>query len=682
VLPADRAFGFCAALTLWQGGLFMFLFLRALGARSAAALCGALAFQFHGVAVVWLMMPGWAATCLWAPLPLWCLERACQTRRWPWAAGCATAFGLQLMAGQPQFAAYAALVLFAYGAFRGLQALARRDPHQSRIAFAALGLCATLGLGLAALHVLPVLELAGMAHRPPLSWAQVASRCFHIRQAFALLAPNFFGSQVDYNYWGDVGIGAGLNYIETCAYIGVPTLILAGLALAWDRRPVVWLLAAVAAVGLLFAFRSGAGWLLFQLPFFDRLSGVGRVILIFCLATPVLAGLGAEQLARRWEASSNALRRAAGVVAAASAAAGLAMALYVWTVGPALAGAIPAFYAYEARQIAIFAAWAVATIGLLLVGRHVGTRAALPLLAGIIAADMFVFGVRFNPATPRAMLHLQSPAVEQMRANRDLGHMVSLGTHDERGFLNRMAPNLPMAYGLSDIQASDSLRTGRWEQFLRAMADPQSPALRQPDPASPLLDLAAVRYVYTPRALDVPGLELIDAREGNLYLNQDACPRARCATRAAFVSTAGEAREAVLTPSFDPAETLVVVGPQTRPRTALRRVQQPARLTEASPNRTVVEGPMGPGWLLLADAYYPGWRASVDGEAAPVLEADWVLRAIPLPRRAQHVEFVYLPGSFAVGQFVTLLSATALVAIALATWRPKRHNRLTPGRPR
>ena len=47
---------------------------------------------------------------------------------------------------------------------------------------------------------------------------------------------------------------------------------------------------------------------------------------------------------------------------------------------------------------------------------------------------------------------------------------------------------------------------------------------------------------------------------------------------------------------------------------------------EYSPERVRLQA-NGPGYLLLTDAYYPGWVAKIDGQATPILRADLMFRA-------------------------------------------------------
>jgi uncharacterized membrane protein YfhO len=76
----------------------------------------------------------------------------------------------------------------------------------------------------------------------------------------------------------------------------------------------------------------------------------------------------------------------------------------------------------------------------------------------------------------------------------------------------------------------------------------------------------------------------------------------------------------------------------------------------------------GPGTLVLADSYYPGWVARVDGVEAPILRADLILRGVTLPPGAHTVTFTYEPGLIGwltgIGA-LTLLGALAVPLVAL-----------------
>ena len=77
----------------------------------------------------------------------------------------------------------------------------------------------------------------------------------------------------------------------------------------------------------------------------------------------------------------------------------------------------------------------------------------------------------------------------------------------------------------------------------------------------------------------------------------------------------------------------------------------------------------GPRVLVLPDAPYPGWRATVNGVEQPVWRANLGHRAVLIGEAGEHlVEFTYRSIPFEVGRMVSLVSLAALCAGAAAVW--------------
>ncbi len=72
------------------------------------------------------------------------------------------------------------------------------------------------------------------------------------------------------------------------------------------------------------------------------------------------------------------------------------------------------------------------------------------------------------------------------------------------------------------------------------------------------------------------------------------------------------------------------------------------------------------GYLLLADSWYPGWAATVDGIVTEIYRADVLFRAVPMAVGTHTVVFEYRPQSLIVGAMVSAVSL--VIASALAFW--------------
>jgi hypothetical protein len=62
------------------------------------------------------------------------------------------------------------------------------------------------------------------------------------------------------------------------------------------------------------------------------------------------------------------------------------------------------------------------------------------------------------------------------------------------------------------------------------------------------------------------------------------------------------------------------------------------------------------GYLLIPDAWFPGWRAEVDGQPATVQRADVLFKAVFVPYWAQEVTLIYDPAWVRIGAVISAVS--------------------------
>lgn len=77
--------------------------------------------------------------------------------------------------------------------------------------------------------------------------------------------------------------------------------------------------------------------------------------------------------------------------------------------------------------------------------------------------------------------------------------------------------------------------------------------------------------------------------------------------------------------------------------------------------RVEVEAP-SPGFLVISDGYHPRWTARVDARPAPLLRADYLRKAVPVPAGTHSVTFQFDPGTLLPGLgLFTFLGLSALL---------------------
>ncbi len=149
----------------------------------------------------------------------------------------------------------------------------------------------------------------------------------------------------------------------------------------------------------------------------------------------------------------------------------------------------------------------------------------------------------------------------------------------------------------------------------------------------------------------------------------DALPRALLVARARHVGSAAEGREA-LDGAADPAAVVFLEDGD-----AIRAPQgdfpsQPARVASATATTVEIEvDAPAAGWLVVFDAWDPGWRATVAGTAATVYRADGFFRAVAVPRGRSRVQLTYRPTEFVVGALCAAIAALTMLAL---WWRAPR----------
>ena len=119
---------------------------------------------------------------------------------------------------------------------------------------------------------------------------------------------------------------------------------------------------------------------------------------------------------------------------------------------------------------------------------------------------------------------------------------------------------------------------------------------------------------------------------------------------------------ALLQPDFDPTTEVVLSG--TGPVRGSGSFSGTSTILAMRPDQVTIQAELSrAGFVVLADAYDPGWRATVDGSPAPVLRANAVFRAVAVPAGQHRIEMRYRPAAATAGLAVSGLGLIIVLSL-------------------
>jgi hypothetical protein len=170
------------------------------------------------------------------------------------------------------------------------------------------------------------------------------------------------------------------------------------------------------------------------------------------------------------------------------------------------------------------------------------------------------------------------------------------------------------------------------------------------------------------------GLELVHVDDSAIYLRENAQPRIRWASRSTVVTDQAQ-RISLLASGGVGANEVVLSksGPAASGAGASVTVDQ-----DGNDSVSATVDARGSGYLVVADSDQVGWKASVDGRSAPLVDADQGVVAVDVPAGRHVVTLTYSAPHFALGLAATGATVVILVgAVVGEWWWPRRRRRKT-----
>jgi hypothetical protein len=589
---------------------------RDLQCSRAASVLGGFVYSFDGI-VGSTLWPEVFGSLILAPLVMLYLLRALRRERpYPSAALCGVFLGATWLAGHHEVPIYLSTAVAAIWLFDLWRA---HDDRRRTLALAAVTFVLTaLTSGF---QTVPGYEYAREAVRwvgidHPVAWNEAVP--YRVHESGSLYPSSIAGMLVP----------RGGGNVE--AFVGVAVLALAAIAVcaAW-HSPSVRLVACLALAGLFFAFGGynvlhGVAYGI--LPFFGKARIPYRIVAIFDLGVAVLAAIGLDALSIR--ISTGILRPLRWTLIGFGT-----VVLTTAFVLAELAHATP----QESFYMAALCALALAAIFSAHHAAHLSTRA---LRAGIFVLVFFELGN-----------HLPSTLKDRTVADAEVAGKLT-ASHDVASFL-RAQPGPTRVY-----LHGDPFNFGDWEGIdtltgFGAGATANILGLEWPDPR--IQNLLAVQYTVTKEPPRPDQTVLFHGRSGGSVMrNRDALPRVRVVHRIETAASTAALWKRLKESSFDFSTTAILT--ESVPAVDSCQRNDFATIRKRTANSVTVDAELFcRGMLVLADTWYPGWDATVDGRDVSIYQPYGALRGVIVPAGSHHIEFHYRPDTARIGAGCSIL---------------------------
>jgi hypothetical protein len=675
LLPPFLGFTVSALLKMFIASFGTYLFARKLSLSHPASILAGTIYAFSIFNVFWLNHPHTNVT-IFFPLLLLSAETLIENPTRSKMAALGLTVGLQLLGGHVELAFHVAFAVTLFFLFRLTDY--RKDGKALFLRLKIFVGGYILGFFLAGIVMIPFLEFLSQSA----TWRVRSGENPFFLEPIGFISM-FLSDFFTLRGWSSILI----HYHAINLYVGIFTLILAVVVIASRPKRMSVFFAALCLLALDVVFGLPPLFpLLISLPLFKQAPNFYMVI-FYVLGMSLLGAMGMDlvltmkgdgELKRKVKRSLIVF----GLFSLPLVMGVLFLAMKTYPLSNVLKehpGALASPWSFVFSQIGENLARNLLFAGL----GYVLIVAALQVqrfkwLLGMLAVggafvDLVMAGSGWNPVIPARWARAPSPpAIQCLNQDKELYRIA--------GFEPVMPPNLATLCGLQDVRGYDVPVEYRYHHFFQRVLKGKMtwwiyefPKLEME--AMPFLSLLNVKYLLSLDPLPPP-LALVYDKEVKVYKNPDVFPRAFLVHQVETVGEGPEALERVMAlgPGLkhiaviegslpEPFRKLTAAGTEERPGDRIQIIGYTARQVEIE-----VETP-SPGILILGDTYSPGWRAEIEGKAAPIFRANYLLRGIAVDPGHHRITFFYRPVSFSIGSGLTVIAGV------MTLWCLKRKER-------
>ena len=671
LLPFNLAFNYYIIIHYFLAACFMFLLLQHYSLSKVASFFGGVIFAFSGYLLSVSNMNTSLSSVIWLPLTLLVFDRMVRpvgNLRLNLPAGrhgvavsipsLAVLIALQFLGGEPTIIYITVFFLVAYA----LSFAAQKIKSLIGLGFAGL-----IALGLVAVQLLPFLELARLSDRVVrTTFDLVTFRSLPLRELLNFIFPFFFGNPAQFGSYTEALLGKINQDWLISPYLGILPLVFIFLSFITHKKlakffawTVVW--------SLLLAFGKYTPlyrWV-FMVPGVSMIRFPVKYLFLTTFSLTILASFGFDSLLRaRGEYLYKIWQRVVPVLLSLIVVFVLVnlfqLQIFDFFVSHYKTNLPFYFYDLLARLIG-FNLGSLAYIMLYLFAfvlllwlsflKKIKQSVFVGLLLLLAIADLLANGYPIAIAARADIFTAPSKNFELLKSDQELNRFfytpemeresrVLYGDTYSEALLSakdNFAANWHIPDHLYDYYGYASIKPLKYfaNYHRNFSGDNLVKNLKS-------LSLFNVKYIVSHKKLKNQHLKLLREKDHYgikvyLYQNKKVLPRAY------FLNQKNK-------PDLKSGQVEIL-------KYQANKVIIYAELKEA-------------GHLFLADTYYPGWKAIVNGKEKPIVQINDFFRGVRLPAGNYNVVFVYDPASFKLGALISLMTVLGLVIFAISRRKP------------
>ena len=682
------AFNFYILFHLAMAGFFTALWVTDCGGSKSAALLSGIAYGLGGYMASTINLTISLCAAAYFPLTLLAFRRSLLREGFAWKGITAIVLLCQYLAGDPAVS-YATLFVFSLFTFYKTLENFYNNKNFSWNFLSSLGQILLLFLGLGAFQILLFVEFLYYSQRWTMGSPERTLWSIQYNDLLGILIPFFSDISMSFmNYW------QRQSWLEN--YYSGGTVVILSLAACYfgRKKPLVGYHVLLALLGLslsLGQFSPVYPFCVRWVPLFHFIRYPVRFFFLFNFGMACLCGFGMDLILTASRATELVRNRRARLWSLCLLVLSFVVIVCVThfesiqreiqstlqeKLGVVIKSGDSLKFMKEASSAALVNAMRTALLMLLTMAGVITLRFLKPrrdlaalFFFTLVFVDLFTANV-FEPSLPKEILDKPSSNLVILLKDHSLfrifpspkaAHMQVWGTGRPHGELQEdqkelLINNYIMLYGIQSLNGYNSI-------YLKDIENVGSRLTRMKWPSqTKLMSALNIKYLVSPNEMLHYGFTLMNKTPfTNLFKNTNSLPRAYLVKTVEVVTNHEVLLERFTNRDFNPKQRVLLEenpSPLGEWRPGRKTGEKNSvHFIEYSPNRvqmtvTVLDKP----WLFFSDAYYPGWKAVVDGCPIKIYRANYAFRALQLSPGKHDIVWTYDPALFKVGLCITCLT--------------------------